>query len=40
LLVSLSLPAVASELPFAHACDKIESEQHDPQAINLVLVST
>jgi len=30
---------VASELLFAHTCDKIEPKQHDPQTINPVLVA-
>jgi len=34
----LSMPKVASELPFGHACDKVETKQHDPQTINPVLV--
>jgi len=29
----LSMPKVASELPFPHAFDKIEPKQHDPQTI-------
>jgi len=32
------MPKVASELPFGHACDKVETKQHDPQTINPVLV--
>jgi len=31
------MPKVASELPFAHVCDKIEPKQYDPQTIKVLV---